>query len=284
MQQTLQNATENINKLRQKIIDKQNDILSEEQRLTDLKNIKNDQPQSQSENKTQIAQLQEKIMMLMAHQQEMTTKVKNAQQAVTNATKVVQEAHEKVLKQAKQVDLNTARYDLWGVQRELVTIDESLAEFQAKLSLLQGDPATNLKATETKLLQDKKTLIALQNKLTILKDGNERLQSAQNAVRKAQCHLEQVKRQQSNSEVSSIELAQQLTDAKSKKLEIEQRIQTLEVELATITQDEEYEHHENQKLPRVGEKRKNVSFFKMAAITMSEFFTHFGFKKKKTKK
>lgn len=116
MQQTLQSATENINKLRQKIIDKQNDILSEEQRLTDLKNIKNDQPQSQSqsENKTQIAQLQEKIMMLMAYQQEMTTKVKNAQQAVTNATKVVQEAHEKVLKQAKQVDLNTARYDLWG--------------------------------------------------------------------------------------------------------------------------------------------------------------------------
>ena len=116
VQQTLQSATENINKLRQKIIDKQNDILSEEQRLTDLKNIKNDQPQSQSqsENKTQIAQLQEKIMMLMAYQQEMTTKVKNAQQAVTNATKVVQEAHEKVLKQAKQVDLNTARYDLWG--------------------------------------------------------------------------------------------------------------------------------------------------------------------------
>ena len=171
-----------------------------------------------------------------------------------------------------------------GVQRELVTIDESLAEFQAKLSLLQGDPATNLKATETKLLQDEKNIeIALQNKLTILKDGNERLQSAQNAVRKAQHHLEQVKWQQSNSEVSSIELTQHLTDAESKKLEIEQRIQILEVELAIITQDEEHEHHENQKLPRIDEKKKHISFFKMAAITMSEFFTHLGFKKKNTK-
>ena len=140
-QQDLQSATiENINKLSQKISNKQNDILIDRQRIDELKGAK-DKGKRSAEDEAQIKRLNEQQKALEETQAEVQKNVDGANQIVQRevqavekakvaisdaADQDVQQAWEKL--QTKQIDLNTARYNLRGAERKLADVKENLTE------------------------------------------------------------------------------------------------------------------------------------------------------------
>lgn len=304
-QQDLQSATiENINKLSQKISNKQNDILIDRQRIDELKDAKDTSKRS-AEDEAQIKRLNEQRKALEETQAEVQKNVDEANQIVQReiqavekakvaisdaADQDVQQAREKL--QMKQIDLNTARYNLRGAERKLADVKENLTEVKNQTSLLQGDATATLQATKEKLANDEQLLVDYQNRLAVLQNANNRMQSLRTELRRAE---EAVQRETRKREIIQQDLAEkinQLTVAKRKGLDCQQEIEELQRELRTVSQPEiQKPAVPNQRLPQVGENTrhhgtpKRTSLLKVAALTVSEILTRldFGHHKKRQK-
>lgn len=303
-QQDLQSATiENINKLSQKISNKQNDILIDRQRIDELKDAKDTSKRS-AEDEAQIKRLNEQRKALEETQAEVQKNVDGANQIVQReiqavekakvaisdaADQDVQQAREKL--QMKQIDLNTARYNLRGAERKLADVKENLTEVKNQTSLLQGDATATLQATKEKLANDEQLLVDYQNRLAVLQNANNRMQSLRTELRRAE---EAVQRETRKREIIQQDLAEkinQLTVAKRKGLDCQQEIEELQRELRTVSQPEIQKPAVNQRLPQVGENTrhhgtpKRTSLLKVAALTVSEILTRldFGHHKKRQK-
>lgn len=304
-QQDLQSATiENINKLSQKISNKQNDILIDRQRIDELKDAKDTSKRS-AEDEAQIKRLNEQRKALEETQAEVQKNVDGANQIVQReiqavekakvsisdaADQDVQQAREKL--QMKQIDLNTARYNLRGAERKLADVKENLTEVKNQTSLLQGDATATLQATKEKLANDEQLLVDYQNRLAVLQNANNRMQSLRTELRRAE---EAVQRETRKREIIQQDLAEkinQLTVAKRKGLDCQQEIEELQRELRTVSQPEiQKPAVPNQRLPQVGENTrhhgtpKRTSLLKVAALTVSEILTRldFGHHKKRQK-
>lgn len=304
-QQDLQSATiENINKLSQKISNKQNDILIDRQRIDELKDAKDTSKRS-AEDEAQIKRLNEQRKALEETQAEVQKNVDGANQIVQceiqavekakvaisdAADQDVQQAREKL--QMKQIDLNTARYNLRGAERKLADVKENLTEVKNQTSLLQGDATATLQATKEKLANDEQLLVDYQNRLAVLQNANNRMQSLRTELRRAE---EAVQRETRKREIIQQDLAEkinQLTVAKRKGLDCQQEIEELQRELRTMSQPEiQKPAVPNQRLPQVGENTrhhgtpKRTSLLKVAALTVSEILTRldFGHHKKRQK-
>lgn len=303
-QQDLQSATiENINKLSQKISNKQNDILIDRQRIDELKDAKDTSKRS-AEDEAQIKRLNEQRKALEETQAEVQKNVDRANQIVQceiqavekakvaisdAADQDVQQAREKL--QMKQIDLNTARYNLRGAERKLADVKENLTEVKNQTSLLQGDATATLQATKEKLANDEQLLVDYQNRLAVLQNANNRMQSLRTELRRAE---EAVQRETRKREIIQQDLAEkinQLTVAKRKGLDCQQEIEELQRELRTVSQPEIQKPAVNQRLPQVGENTrhhgtpKRTSLLKVAALTVSEILTRldFGHHKKRQK-
>lgn len=304
-QQDLQSATiENINKLSQKISNKQNDILIDRQRIDELKDAKDTSKRS-AEDEAQIKRLNEQRKALEETQAEVQKNVDGANQivqreiqAVEKAKVVISDAADQDVQQAreklqmKQIDLNTARYNLRGAERKLADVKENLTEVKNQTSLLQGDATATLQATKEKLANDEQLLVDYQNRLAVLQNANNRMQSLRTELRRAE---EAVQRETRKREIIQQDLAEkinQLTVAKRKGLDCQQEIEELQRELRTVSQPEiQKPAVPNQRLPQVGENTrhhgtpKRTSLLKVAALTVSEILTRldFGHHKKRQK-
>lgn len=296
-QQDLQSATiENINKLSQKISNKQNDILIDRQRIDELKDAKDTSKRS-AEDEAQIKRLNEQRKALEETQAEVQKNVDGANQIVQReiqevekakvaisdaADQDVQQAREKL--QMRQIDLNTARYNLRGAERKLADVKENLTEVKNQTSLLQGDATATLQATKEKLANDEQLLVDYQNRLAVLQNANNRMQSLRTELRRAE---EAVQRETRKREIIQQDLAEkinQLTVAKRKGLDCQQEIEELQHELRTVSQPEiQKPAVPNQRLPQVGENTchhgtpKRTSLLKVAALTVSEILTRLDF-------
>lgn len=303
-QQDLQSATiENINKLSQKISNKQNDILIDRQRIDELKDVKNASKRS-AEDEAQIKRLNEQQKVLEETEAEVQKKVDVANRIVQRevqavekakvaisdtADQDVQQAREKL--QNKQIDLNTARYNLRGAERKLADVKESLTEVKNQTSLLQGDAATTLQATKEKLLNDEQLLIDYQNRLAILQNANNRMQSLRAELRRAKEAVQLENRKRENIQQELAEKINQLTVAKRKGLNYQREIEKLQQDLQAVPQQTvQKSTSTNQRLPQVGESTHHgisnrTSLLKVAALTVSEILTRldFGHHKKRKK-
>lgn len=303
-QQDLQSATiENINKLSQKISNKQNDILIDRQRIDELKDVK-DASKRSAEDEAQIKRLNEQQKVLEETEAEVQKKVDVANRIVQRevqavekakvaisdtADQDVQQAREKL--QNKQIDLNTARYNLRGAERKLADVKESLTEVKNQTSLLQGDAATTLQATKEKLLNDEQLLIDYQNRLAILQNANNRMQSLRAELRRVKEAVQLENRKRENIQQELAEKINQLTVAKRKGLNYQREIEKLQQDLQAVPQQTvQKSTSTNQRLPQVGESTHHgisnrTSLLKVAALTVSEILTRldFGHHKKRKK-
>ena len=295
-QQDLQSATiENINKLSQKISNKQNDILIDRQRIDELKDAK-DKGKRSAEDEAQIKWLNEQQKALEETQAEVQKNVDGANQTVQRevqavekakvaisdaADQDVQQAREKL--QTKQIDLNTARYNLRGAERKLADVKENLTEVKNQTSLLQGDAAATLQATKEKLANDEQLLVDYQNRLAVLQNANNRMQSLRAELRRAEEAVQRETRKRENLQQELAEKINQLTVAKRKGLDCQQEIEELQRKLRTAPQPD-------QRLPQVGENAhhhgtsKRTSLLKVAALTVSEILTRLDFGHHKKRK
>ena len=301
-QQDLQSATiENINKLSQKISNKQNDILIGRQRIDELKDAK-DTGKRSAEDEAQIKRLNEQQKVLEETQAEVQKNVDGANQIVQRevqavekakiaisdaADQDVQQAREKL--QTKQIDLNTARYNLRGAERKLADVKENLTEVKNQTSLLQGDAAATLQATKEKLANDEQLLVDYQNRLAVLQNANNRMQSLRAELRRAKEAVQRETRKRENIQQELAEKINQLTVAKRKGLDCQQEIEELQRKLRTAPQPEIQKPAVlNQRLPQVGENHhgtsKRPSLLKVAALTVSEILTRLDFGHHKKRK
>lgn len=304
-QQDLQSATiENINKLSQKISNKQNDILIDRQRIDELKDAK-DTGKRSAEDEAQIKRLNEQQKALEETQAEVQKNVDGANQIVQRevqavekakvaigdaADQDVQQAREKL--QTKQIDLNTARYNLRGAERKLADVKENLTEVKNQTSLLQGDATATLQATKEKLANDEQLLVDYQNRLAVLQNANNRMQSLRAELRRAEEAVQRETRKRENIQQELAEKINRLTVAKRKGLDCQQEIEELQRKLRSVSQPEiQKPAVPNQRLPQVGENAhyhgtpKRTSLLKVAALTVSEILTRldFGHHKKRKK-
>lgn len=301
-QQDLQSATiENINKLSQKISNKQNDILIDRQRIDELKDAK-DTGKRSAEDEAQIKRLNEQQKALEETQAEVQKNVDGANQIVQRevqavekakvaisdaADQDVQQAREKL--QTKQIDLNTARYNLRGAERKLADVKENLTEVKNQTSLLQGDATATLQATKEKLANDEQLLVDYQNRLAVLQNANNRMQSLRAELRRAKEAVQRETRKRENIQQELAEKINQLTVAKRKGLDCQQEIEELQRKLRTAPQPEIQKPAVlNQRLPQVGENHhgtsKRPSLLKVAALTVSEILTRLDFGHHKKRK
>lgn len=297
-QQDLQRATiENINKLSQKISNKQNDILIGRQRIGELKNAADDQERS-TEDKAQIKRLEEQQQALEETKADVQKSVAGANKVVQRGVEAVKEAKIAISNaseqgvqaareeyQQKQIDLNTARYHLRGAERQLADINEDLSEVQNQAGLLQGNVHEILNATKAKLAKDEQLLVTYQEQLSTLQSANGRMQSLKAALRWAEEGVRQTSQKQAHLQQILAEKINQLTNAKRKALDCQQEIEKLQQQLQQQTRQvvaDQAKQVENQRLPQVGvkERRRSVthpSLLKVAALTVSEILTRLDF-------
>ena len=307
-QQNLQSATiENINKISQKIANKQDDIVLDQKRIQELEKTKAEPQKQTSAQKAQMQRLNEQKQVLTKRQLEAQKSVKGANQVVSDEQKAletakleiskasgqsIKQAREKV--QTKQIDLNTARYNLRGAQRELENVQENLEEVENKTSLLQGDNKGALEAVKAKLIKDQKLLDEFQTRLAVLQDANNQMQSVRAQLKKAEETVQQNERQKEQLRQALAEEINRLTVAKRRGLDCQKRVETLTNELtilqrspASVPLEKEIQ---DERLPQVKEThktktRKSGQILKVAALTVSEILTRLdlGHNRKKRK-
>lgn len=307
-QQNLQSATiENINKISQKIANKQDDIVLDQKRIQELEKTKVKSQKQTSAQKAQMQRLNEQKQVLTKRQLEAQKSVNGANQVVSDEQKAletakleiskasgqsIKQAREKV--QTKQIDLNTARYNLRGAQRELENVQENLEEVENKTSLLQGDNKGALEAVKAKLIKDQKLLDEFQTRLAVLQDANNQMQSVRTQLKKAEETVQQNERQKEKLRQALAEEINRLTVAKRRGLDCQKRVETLTNELtvlqkslASIPLEKEIQ---DERLPQVKETRKTKTrksgqILKVAALTVSEILTRLdlGHNRKKRK-
>lgn len=307
-QQNLQSATiENINKISQKIANKQDDIVLDQKRIQELEKTKVKPQKQTSAQKAQMQRLNEQKQVLTKRQLEAQKSVNGANQVVSDEQKAletakleiskasgqsIKQAREKV--QTKQIDLNTARYNLRGAQRELENVQENLEEVENKTSLLQGDNKGALEAVKAKLIKDQKLLDEFQTRLAVLQDANNQMQSVRTQLKKAEETVQQNERQKEKLRQALAEEINRLTVAKRRGLDCQKRVETLTNELtvlqkslASIPLEKEIQ---DERLPQVKETRKTKTrksgqILKVAALTVSEILTRLdlGHNRKKRK-
>lgn len=307
-QQNLQSATiENINKISQKIANKQDDIVLDQKRIQELEKTKAEPQKQTSAQKAQMQRLNEQKQVLTKRQLEAQKSVKGANQVVSDEQKAletakleiskasgqsIKQAREKV--QTKQIDLNTARYNLRGAQRELENVQENLEEVENKTSLLQGDNKGALEAVKAKLIKDQKLLDEFQTRLAVLQDANNQMQSVRAQLKKAEETVQQNERQKEQLRQALAEEINRLTVAKRRGLDCQKRVETLTNELAILQKSPASvpleKEIQDERLPQVKEThktktRKSGQILKVAALTVSEILTRLdlGHNRKKRK-
>ena len=160
---------------------------------------------------------------------------------------------------------------------------ENLTEVKNQTSLLQGDAAATLQATKEKLANDEQLLVDYQNRLAVLQNANNRMQSLRAELRRAEEAVQRETRKRENLQQELAEKINQLTVAKRKGLDCQQEIEELQRKLRTAPQPD-------QRLPQVGENAhhhgtsKRTSLLKVAALTVSEILTRLDFGHHKKRK
>ena len=185
--------------------------------------------------------------------------------------------------------MNTARYNLRGAERKLADVKENLTEVKNQTSLLQGDATATLQATKEKLANDEQLLVDYQNRLAVLQNANNRMQSLRAELRRAEEAVQREIRKRENIQQELAEKINQLTVAKRKGLDCQQEIEELQRKLRTAPQPEIQKPAVlNQRLPQVGENHhgtsKRPSLLKVAALTVSEILTRLDFGHHKKRK
>lgn len=295
-QQDLQSATiENINQLSQKISNKQNDILLDQQNISKLENTKETTSKRSQQEEAQIKRLNEQKQLLEEEQIKAQKTVNGANQIVNSEERAVADAKVAISNtdetnikaaryqlQNKQIDLNTAKYKLRGAQRELANVQENLEEVENKTSLLQGDTAKALQATKIKLEKDQQLLVEYQDRLSVLQNANNHMQTVKADLRKAEEEVNQIERRHERMRQVLAEKINELTNAKRAGLDIQKQIETLQAQIKAMPEKQPQDtkttakpSEQNQRLPQVGEvhHKHHMPLFKVAALTVSEILT-----------
>lgn len=297
IQQDLQQATiENINKLSQKISNKQNDILIGRQRISELKNTADNKERS-VEDASQLQRLKEQQQSLEETQVGVQKRVDGANQVVQRKAEAVKKAKVAISNsseqdvraareryQQRQIDLNTARYQLRGVERELSDIQEDLAEVQSQAGLLQGNVHEILHATQSKLAKDEQLLVIYQKRLATLQHANGRMQSLKATLRRVDEEVRRAKQEKSHLQQVLAEKINQLTNAKRKALdcqkqveELQQQIQKTDYSDGRVLKNSKSKQLKQPSLQIENSQKQHPSLLKVAALTVSEILTRLDF-------
>lgn len=302
VQHDLQSATiENINQLSEKISNKQNDIAQGNQSIINLEKTKDQPKKLSSQEQMMMEHLIEQKEQLQQQQVKAQKSVNGANQVVATEKKAVEQAKIEISNvadndikdahlalQNKQIDLNTARYNLRGAKRELANVEESLEEVENKTNLLQGDTHKVLRATKEKLVKDKELLENYQNQLSRLQNANNNMQAVRVELHKAEEKLKQLQKQREDIQQKLAEGINQLTSAKRKELDEQQRIETLQAEIKMLPSKEKVNN--TPELVKDAAQvhstlnNKRMPILKVAALTVSEILTHLDFGSNKNKK